>query len=155
MPTTVAATVLDPELFVPELRHRRRDSVLGDLVGRAHRAGIVRAPEILTELLAVRERLGSTATGKSVALPNARSVTVIEPRMIVARSKRGIDWNADDGQPVHLVLMVLTPPDTTVESHHALLARAAAAVRLQRPRQKLIEADSFEAIAHLLKDVTP
>jgi hypothetical protein len=38
--------------------------------------------------------------------------------------------------------------------HHDLIGRAAAAVRLQRNRQKLLEAPGFEAVAAVLREVT-
>ena len=97
-------SVLDPSLYIPELRTRNRQAVLADLVALAHRAGAVREPSLLIELLALRERLGGTALGKGVAMPHARSLTVIRPQVVVARSHAGIDWGAPDDLPATLVL---------------------------------------------------
>lgn len=149
------APVLDPALYVPELRPRTKESVLEHLVTLAHGAGAVGSPELLLELLAVRERVGSTAIGKGVAVPHARSLTVRRPLLVVARSHRGIDWDAPDDLRVTLVLLALTPGQWGEEVHHAFLGRAAAVARLQRNRQRLLDAESFEDVASVLREVSP
>jgi len=155
MSTALGAPVLDPSLYIPNLKARRRDAALLEMVDRATRSGAVCHPALLKETLALRERAGSTAPGKGVAIPGARSLAVVETRLVVARSSRGLDWSAADEEPVHLVLLVLTPAESGEASHVAFLGRAASAVRLQRQRQKVLEAGDFDAIAAVLKDVAP
>jgi len=146
-------SVLDPPLYIPELKTRRKEAALTDLVSLAQQAGAVRGPELLVDLLMARERLGSTAIGKGVALPHARSFTVSRPLLVVARSRRGIEWDAPDELPATLVLLSLTPAEWSEEAHHAFLGRAAAVARLQRNRQRLQEALSFDDIATVLREV--
>ena len=126
MPTMLDPSVLDTALFIPDLRTRRKESVLQELVARAHEAGVVREAALLIETLNLRERLGPTAIGKAVAVPHARSIAVIEPRILVARSRRGIEWKAPDGLPVQLVVLVITPGEFTIEAHLEWVARAVA-----------------------------
>lgn len=148
-----AAPVLDPSLYIPELKLRTRESVVSQMVGVAHRAGVVRGTGPLLELLRARERVGTTAIGKGVAVPYARSVTVDRPALVVARSHRGIEWEAPDELPVQLVLLVLSPGEWGEEPHHAFLGRAVAVARLQRNRQRMLEAADFAELAALLHEV--
>jgi mannitol/fructose-specific phosphotransferase system IIA component (Ntr-type) len=148
-------SVLDLSLYIPELTTRSKDDTLAGLVTLAHRAGVVRDPQIVLDLLALREILGNTGIGKGVALPHARSLSVKRPQVVIARSRRGIDWDAPDGVPVTLVLLALTPGDWSEEAHHALLAREAAVARLQRKRQRLLEATSFADVAGVLGALAP
>jgi PTS system fructose-specific IIC component len=152
---TLVATpsALDPSLYISELKPKRRDSVLAEMVELAHRAGSVRDPAPLLELLLCRERLGTTAIGKGVAIPNARSLVVLRPQIVFARSRRGIEWNAPDAQPVSLVLLVLAPAECSKATAHSFLGRAVAVARLQRNRQRLREAATFEAAALVLKEI--
>jgi fructose PTS system EIIBC or EIIC component len=152
---TLVATpsALDPSLYISDLKPKRRDSVLTEMVGLAHRAGSVRDPGPLIELLFLRERLGSTAIGKGVAIPNARSLVVLRPQIVFARSRRGVEWSAPDQQPVSLVLLVLAPAEWSESTAHAFLGRAVAVARLQRNRQRLLEASSFEVAAQVLKEI--
>jgi mannitol/fructose-specific phosphotransferase system IIA component (Ntr-type) len=154
MSTAIGLSIIDTSLYIPELRSKRKDSALQEMLNRAIQAGAVRDPALLRDVLSLRERLGSTAIGKGVAVPQARSLSVMESRIVVARSRRGVDWGSADGLPVLLVLLVLSPAEQSEESHHDLVARAVAVGRLQRNRQKLIEAGSFEAVASVLREIT-
>ena len=146
-------SLLDASLYTPELKSRSKESALSHLVSLAHRSGAVRMPATLLDLLVLRERLGSTGLGKGVALPHARSLTVHRPLLVVARSRRGIEWDAPDGLPVTLLLLTLTPGEWGEEAHQAFLGRAAAVARLQRNRQKLLDAASFSEVANVLREV--
>ena len=137
----------DLSLCIPDLKSRKKDAALAEMVAAVEAAGVLTGSDLLLELLKLRERLGGTGLGKAVALPHARSLTVSQPRILVARSTRGIDWQAPDGLPVQLVLLTLAPAEWSDDAFHALLARAAASFRLQRTRQKLISAPSAEEFA--------
>ncbi len=152
MTISIGASVHDLSLCIPDLSPRKRDTVLEELAARAHLAGAVRDPALLHHTLCLRERLGATAVGKGVAVPNARSIAVIDPRLVIARSPRGIDWKAADGIAVQLVVLVLSPADHTIEAHHEFIGRAIAFVRLQKQRQKLLEARDAPAMAALLRE---
>ena len=152
---TLVPTALDSSLYISELKCRRRDSALAELVGCAERAGVVRHAEALLELLERREALGSTAPGKSVAIPAVRSLAVLEPRVVVGRSRRGIEWDAPDRQRVRLVALVLSPADCTAAAHVETVTRIAGAFRLQRHRQRVLDAESYEAVAEVLREALP
>lgn len=113
------------------------------MVTAARELGVVVDSELLLELLRLRERLGNTGLGKGVAIPQARSSTVLAPRVIVARSSRGIDWGAEDEVPVTLAMLVLAPAEWSDEAYFGLISRTASATRLQRNRQKLMDAESL------------
>jgi mannitol/fructose-specific phosphotransferase system IIA component (Ntr-type) len=137
----------DLSLCIHDLRSKKKDAALAEMASAAVEAGIASEGSLLLESLRMRERLGGTATGKGVALPHARSVTVSHGRILVARAPRGIDWSAVDQAPVQLVLMILAPAEWSDEAFHALMARAGATARLQRTRQKLLAAPSVEGLA--------
>ena len=153
MMMSAGAPVLDSTLYISELKTRRPSSVLNEMVACVGCARAVRDPALLRDTLALRERLRLTPVLKSVAVPNARSIAVVESRVVVARSHRGIDWSASDELPVHVVLLVLSPPDLSVEAHLETVARAASVARLQRHRQRLLDATAFAAVAQVLGDL--
>ncbi|WP_338663091.1 PTS sugar transporter subunit IIA [Pararoseomonas sp. SCSIO 73927] len=67
--------------------------------------------DVLHALMA-REKLGSTALGRGIALPHARLDWLQEPLAILARLTQPIDFEARDGEPVDLVFLVLWPEST-------------------------------------------
>jgi len=152
MTTQIGPLVLDPSLYISDLKLRRKPAVLQEFVTLASRAGAVREPAVLRETLLLRERLFGTAIGKGVAVPHACSIAVAEPRLVIARSRRGIDWDAPDGQPVHLVLLALSPADAGDGAHAEFVSRAAAIGRLQRNRTRLLQAVAFDEVADVFED---
>ena len=130
---------------IVELRHKRRESALTQLVAAAEAAGIIRDAEVLLVSLLRAQRLGSTAVGKGLAVPHARSFAVNRPAMLLGRSERGVDWGAQDGTPVQIVALVLSPALTPVAMHAERVAGALHVLRLQRTRQRLLDVDAAGA----------
>jgi len=62
-----------------------------------------------------RERLGSTAIGKGVAVPHARLDGLQKVVVAFGYSTPGIEFNALDGELVHEVFLVVAPNDHTDE----------------------------------------
>jgi mannitol/fructose-specific phosphotransferase system IIA component (Ntr-type) len=153
MSLSTGTSLLDTSLAVSELRLKRKDAALHELVHRTREVAALGDADVLCETLLLRERLGSTAIGKGVALPNARSITVSEPRLIFGRSTRGIDWRAADELPVRLVFLVVSPGESSLELHHEWLARAAAFARLIKNRQRLLDAADAAAMKEVLREV--
>jgi mannitol/fructose-specific phosphotransferase system IIA component (Ntr-type) len=155
MAITIIPAVQQPALCIPDLGPRKRDSALQHMLAHARDAGALRELESAYDALLLRERLGSTGVGKGVAVPNARALAVLEPRWVLARSERGIDWDSPDGLRVHLVLLVLSPPGASVGAHVDSVVRAMALTRLARARAKLLEASGAEAMAALIRQAVP
>ena len=144
MSTATVIPVLDTSLFLLDLRLRRLDGVLKELADFAAGAGTSVAPERLHDALVRRERLYSSAIGKGVAVPHARTFAIGRALTVVARSARGVDWHARDGAPIRLVLAVLVPGDMGLDPFYDRLARAIAAGRLSKHRQRLLAAGTLE-----------
>ena len=132
--TIAIGPALQPAHLISELRTRRRDSVLGEMARCAHSLGVVRDPAPLLGILLLREKLGPTAVGRGVAIPNARTLLVRTRHLFIGRSPRGIEWGGADGTPVRLVLLTLSPPETPAVIHQDLVARTLAALRPARIR---------------------
>lgn len=56
-----------------------------------------------------REKLGSTGIGMNVAIPHVKLKGLERTACSLAVHVRGVDWQAVDGAPVHLVFTVLRP----------------------------------------------
>jgi len=141
---------LRPEFFISELKGRTKEDVLEELVGCLAASGKTRAPEAVRAALRQREALGSTGIGKGIAVPHARSTVVSERVVIVARSRRGVDFDSVDGVPAHLCFLIVAPPLERDAIYLQLLARIVRGVRLARTRQRLLDAPDFEAVRSIL-----
>ena len=102
--------------------------------------------ELLLELLLVRESHGTTAVGDGIAIPHPRTpiVAPIEnPSITLCYLKQPVPYGAADGQPVHVVFMLLAP---NVRTHLQLLARLACTLRDEQFRRAVIGREKPEAI---------
>jgi len=141
---------LRSDLFISDLRTRKKASVLEEIAGALAAANVARAPEAILDALRRREALGSTGLGKGIAVPHARSTMVSERALLVARSSKGIEFDAVDGQPVHLCFLIVAPPLERDPIYLKLVAEIGRATRLARTRQKLIDAPDFAALRTIL-----
>lgn len=76
------------------------------------------------ESLLARERLGSTALGKGVAIPHARVAQCNRTLAAFLQTDEGVDFDAMDKQPVDLLFALMVPEEST-EEHLAILAQLA------------------------------
>jgi len=143
----------DTSLDLLELRHRRRESALHQLVQSAFEHEAVRHPALLETLLLRRERLGSTALGRSHAVTGAWSWCVRAPLVLLGVSSKGLEWDADVGIEVALVALVLTPGESVEELHFRRMEAVTGALRLQRQRQRLLDHRDLPTLSLLLREL--
>ena len=67
-----------------------------------------------------REELGSTGIGRCVAVPHTKHPTIKKMVGTVAISQEGVDFDSLDGQPVHVLFLLVSPPDQPSEHLRAL-----------------------------------
>jgi len=107
---------------LPNLAATNKPGAIREMVSRL---SIVRAiePEFENEIVESvlnREELGSTGIGNSVAVPHAKHASIKSSVGAMAVSQCGIDFSSLDRQPVHLVFLLVSPPDQPQEHLLAL-----------------------------------
>lgn len=108
-------------------------------------------PKILNGLMS-RERIGSTALGKGLAIPHLRIGSVDEFIGAIGLSSEGIDFNSLDGDSTKLVLLVLGPYDQR-ERHFELMGRLSALLRDKTTLWFLKEPHSADEVFEYLTDL--
>jgi mannitol/fructose-specific phosphotransferase system IIA component (Ntr-type) len=95
-----------------------------------------------------REKLGSTGIGHGIAIPHGRLPDLETPITALIRHADGIDFDAIDGLPVHIVVVLLAPKDED-RSHLELLAGLARALQKESVRRAVMEAETAEEVSAL------
>jgi mannitol/fructose-specific phosphotransferase system IIA component (Ntr-type) len=67
-----------------------------------------------------REELGSTGIGRGVAVPHTKHPSVDRLVGTVAVSHEGVDFASLDGETVHLLFLLISPPDRPGDHLRAL-----------------------------------
>ena len=76
--------------------------------------------ESIVEAVLKREELGSTGIGRGVAVPHTKHPSVSELVGTVAVSEDGVDFDSLDGEKVHLLFLLISPPDRPGDHLRAL-----------------------------------
>jgi mannitol/fructose-specific phosphotransferase system IIA component (Ntr-type) len=105
-------------------------------------------PDLVLEVIMVREKLGSTGMGHGVAIPHGRMRGLAEPVIVVAIHEAGVDFDAIDDALVHIVVMLLVPDDNN-QVHLELLATLARLLQQADIRKALRDAPDAEAVASI------
>ncbi|WP_372808227.1 PTS sugar transporter subunit IIA [Pontiella sp.] len=105
------ADYLQQDCVLCNIDAQTRDQAIDQLVGVLHRKlnGFDPA-EAVQEVLA-RERQAPTVLAEGLALPHARLAGLTRPTLALATSLRGIDFEAIGEEPVHVIVLILTPKD--------------------------------------------
>ncbi|MFZ1011126.1 MAG: cation:proton antiporter [Candidatus Sulfotelmatobacter sp.] len=94
------------KLFLPTLAAKTRLGALREMCDVAAEA-VSNAPERLFRLISERERVLASGWENELAVPYARVDGLTRPLVVVAKSD-GIDFDARDGKPARLIIMILT-----------------------------------------------
>ncbi len=136
------------------------EHVLLDSQAHGKRALITEMATMLTsidldgvmEVVMAREQLGSTGIGHGVAIPHGRMPGLNMPVLALALHPEGVDFDSIDGEPVHIVVLLLVP-DSDDRQHLELLAQLARILQQENTRDELLRADSRERVAALFSQV--
>ncbi|MBB6217413.1 transcriptional regulator with AAA-type ATPase domain/transcriptional regulatory protein LevR [Anaerosolibacter carboniphilus] len=93
--------MMQPEIMILDLMGKEKTEILSQLSGILFRNGYVK--ENFIEGIIEREALGSTHTGKGIAIPHADPSYVIKPGIALGRLTEPVEW---DGEKVKLILML-------------------------------------------------
>jgi PTS system fructose-specific IIC component/PTS system nitrogen regulatory IIA component len=124
------------DLFLPEfikigLEAEDKDEAFEELADVYCQASRANLREDILEAVRERERKMSTGIQKGIAIPHGKTSAVDKVCGVLGISKRGIDYDALDGEPVYLLFMILAP-QTETEKHLRILKRLAE--MLQNPQ---------------------
>lgn len=134
-----------PGAIIPRLAAaNKRQAIQGMLDVLAPLAGV--DGRVALEAVLMRERLAGTGVGEGVAVPHARVAGLSVPVAGFARLEPAVDFDAIDGRPADLVVLLLAPAERGGD-HLKALARISRFFRRTDVRDKLRDARGVDDIA--------
>ncbi len=94
-----------------------RDQAIEAILDQMSSAGLVPS-SLVAELRASvirRDELGPTGIGEGVAIPHVWHAGLDRMAAALAVSRGGLDYHSLDGEPVHIIVLILTPPGTAFD----------------------------------------
>ena len=145
-------SLLTQDMVIPELESTTRDDVLKEMGAFLKKRNKITKDKDLYEKLLQREELGSTAIGDGVAIPHCKMKGVKNPVVMLAISKKGLDFHSLDGKPSYIFFLVVSSPDNPSVNLQILAAIAHLVRKAKRVIRKIQEAEDISKILEVLKD---
>ena len=147
--------ILDPNKVVLNLSAQRNFDAIRELATVLLQDEVVPDQKLLLAALIRREQQASTGIGKGVAVPHAHEEEIQRQLLAIGISQAGIDFGAPDGQPVHIIALLVTPLKHQ-KQHMALLAALSQRLQQEEVRQRLLQAaDAAEVVDIFTRNPPP
>ena len=144
--------ILGHEQILPDMQASNRWEAIDELIGQLITSGKIKAEhrEAITAVIKKRETSMSTGIGFGIGIPHASTDLIYEVVGSLGRSKKGINFDALDNQPVTLVMLFLVPQGQ-FQKHLHTLAKIAKLFHKKEFRAALEAAPDAQAMQNIIK----
>ncbi|MCB9846403.1 MAG: PTS sugar transporter subunit IIA [Phycisphaeraceae bacterium] len=142
--------ILTEECIRAPLKATDKRGVIEELVDLLASLGKVHDAAALKEAVWTREQTRTTGIGHGLAIPHGKCPGMPALAMAIGKPAQPLDFEAIDGQPVRLVVLLASPPDRTSDHIHAL-ARISRLMVMEDFRTKMYNATTASEIYELLR----
>jgi mannitol/fructose-specific phosphotransferase system IIA component (Ntr-type) len=119
----------------------------------AEKKGLVKNQRYLYERLMEKERMGSSAIGNGIALPEACFIDTAQgDAFILCRAQEELDFDALDGKPVSILFVFLCREKNDLSKSSPIL-RLMNTLKLEKYRSKFMEANTEYEMYQLLEEM--
>lgn len=145
--------ILGPNNILPELQATNRWEAIDELIGNLVRTEKIKPEDLEAVTAAVKKRENSMSTGIGfgIGLPHASTDLIHEVVGALGRSKKGVNFDALDNQPVNLVMLFLVPQGQ-FQKHLHTLANIAKLMHKAEFRQALEQSPDANTMLGIIKD---
>ncbi len=142
--------ILSPECIKAPLIAQDKRGVIDELVDALAAIRKVGDAAALKEAVWTREQTRTTGIGHGLAIPHGKSTGLTSLAMAIGKPAKPMDFQAIDGQPVRLIVLLASPPDRTSD-HIQALARISRLMTMDDFRNRIYAAETPIAIYELLR----
>jgi PTS system nitrogen regulatory IIA component len=144
--------LITQDMVIEELESGNREGVLKEMVSFLKKRKKIAREKELYEKLLQREELGSTAIGEGVAIPHCKIKGIRNPLVMLAVSKKKVDFQSLDGKPSNIFFLVVSSPENP-SLNLQILASIAHLVRKSGPLLKrILEARNSGDILEIIRE---
>ena len=145
--------ILAREQIVPELQATNRWEAIDELLNTLVSCGKIKEEHrpAIAAVVKKRETSMSTGIGFGIGIPHASTDLIYEVVGALGRSRKGVNFDALDNQPVNLVMLFLVPQGQ-FQKHLHTLANIAKLLHKKEFRQALEEATDAETMFRIIQD---
>ncbi len=142
--------ILDRKWIKVELDARTKREAIEELIDLLASRGAITDPEAALQAVLDRESVRSTGIGYGLALPHGKYSGVDKSVMAIGRCPVGLEFDSVDGEPVDLVVLMLSPVEL-IAQHIQALARISRFLSFDSFRRELREAVTSDEVYEVVK----
>ena len=143
--------LLDEKFILTDFNSDDKENVINELIDLYKESDKVNDIEKVRTAILDREKIMSTGVGKGFAIPHGKTNAVTDVIAAFGKTTRDIDYDALDGNPVHLVFL-LVGRDDMVSKHIKLLSRISRLMNKDEFRERLVNSNSKEETINIFKE---
>lgn len=146
------ASLLAESRILVNLRAQNKAEAIRMMVDRLVSSGRLEAEtrDVVIDALEAREKVSSTALDYGIAIPHATVEAVTAIEAVLGVLPAGIPFDAPDGQPVKLIILLLIPR-SAVRRYSSTLAGIARLLSKEETREALLRAETPEKALEALR----
>jgi fructose-specific PTS system IIA-like component len=145
-PNGSARTLLDRELVLSYSESESKEEALREIVDALYVEGRTDDPDALEEAIWARETIYSTGLGYGFAVPHARTSAINASSMAVLKLRKPVEWGSLDGDPVTMVILLVTRESDPEIAQMQVFARLARKLMDAEFRSQLLRAKDPDAV---------
>src|SRR5881227_973592 len=145
--------ILSPALVISEMQASNRWEAIDELINNLVQTGKIKVEnrDQIAAVVKKRETSMSTGIGFGIGIPHASTELIYEVVGAFGRSKRGVNFDALDNQPVSLVMLFLVPQGQ-FQKHLHTLAHIARLLQNKDIRSALEGAPDADAMMDIIRN---
>lgn len=144
------SSLITPERII-DLKCRTKGESLKELFRVIEKAPEITDGKVFEKSIIERENLLTTGIGFEIAIPHVRLASIKDFVVAIGRCDAGVDFDALDGKPVKLIIMIASSDRQGRNEFLKVLAKAVMLFKDESFRRKLLRADGPEEVFALLK----
>ncbi|HIE05893.1 MAG TPA: PTS sugar transporter subunit IIA [bacterium (Candidatus Stahlbacteria)] len=144
------AELLSPDVVLTSLKAKEKMAAIREIAEHLVAKGLIVDDDLFLKAIDNRENLESTGIGNGIAIPHAKTDAVKELILAIALSRDGVDFEAIDGQPSHIIFMIVSP-DSKKGDYIRTLAKISRIIRKPAIKEKLKNATSVNEVLDIIR----
>ncbi|MDH6670336.1 PTS system fructose-specific IIC component [Paenibacillus sp. LBL] len=97
------------DTMIMDLKAVTKEAAIDELIASLAASGRINDPVLFKEMILKREAESSTGIGGGIAMPHAKTKAVNEPTVVFAKSSKGVEFEALDGEAAYVFFMIAAP----------------------------------------------
>ena len=142
--------ILSPRSVLVGLQGETKEEIIEELVDSLESGAVVTDREKVLQAVVEREKIMSTGIGDGIAIPHGKSDAVTRLAAALGIHKRGVDFEALDGEPAYVFFLLVSPANVS-GPHIKALARISRLLKNDDFKKRLISAADAAEIMRLIE----